>query len=88
MIARGNALLEAGDIVSARRFFERAYRLGNERAARPLARTYDPLVLNSLGVKGLKADPAKALTWYAKARSAGQEEVAADIEALQAFLAD
>jgi hypothetical protein len=88
LIARGNALLEAGDIVSARRFFERAYRLGNERAARPLARTYDPLVLNSLGVKGLKADPQKALTWYAKARTAGQEEVAGDIEALQAFLAD
>lgn len=88
MIARGNALLEAGDIVSARSFFERAYRLGNERAARPLARTYDPLVLNSLGVKGLKADPAKALAWYAKARTAGHEEVAADIEALQAFLAD
>ncbi len=88
MIARGNSLLEEGDIASARSFYERAYRLGNERAARPLARTYDPLVLKSLGVKGLRADPEKALAWYAKARTAGEEEVAADIEALQTFLND
>ena len=86
MIARGHSLLQEGDIASARSLYERAYRLGNERAARPLARTYDPLVLKSLGVKGLKADPEKALAWYAKARTAGEEDVGADIEALQTFL--
>lgn len=86
LLDRGNQLLAEGDIVSARSFYELAFNLGNSRAARPLARTFDPLVLQSLGVKGLKPDPQKALDWYEKARSAGEEEVASDIEALQAYL--
>jgi hypothetical protein len=86
MIARGDALLAEGDIISARSLYGRAFQLGNARAARPLARTYDPVVLEALGVKGLKADPERAMKWYQTAKSSGEEDAAADIEALQAFL--
>jgi hypothetical protein len=84
LMARGDALMELGDVVSARSFYDRAYDLGNARAARSIARTYDPLVLTALKVQGLKADPAKALEWYRKAD--GEPEVAQAITALEELL--
>jgi hypothetical protein len=84
LMARGDALMELGDVVSARSFYDRAFDLGNARAARSIARTYDPLVLAALKVQGLKADPAKALEWYRKAD--GEPEVAQAITALEELL--
>jgi tetratricopeptide (TPR) repeat protein len=85
LMARGDALMEIGDVVSARSFYDRAFDLGNVRAALSIARTYDPLVLASLKVQGLRADPAKALEWYRKAER-GEPEVAQAIGALEQFL--
>ena len=86
LIARGDALMELGDVVAARSFYDRAFDLGNLRAARSIARTYDPVVLGSMRVQGLRGDPAKALEWYRKAEKAGAPEAAQAIVALETFL--
>jgi TPR repeat protein len=73
LMARGDALMAIGDVVSARSFYDRAFSIGNVRAAWSIARTYDPLVLAALRVQGLRANPAKALEWYRKAETGGAE---------------
>jgi tetratricopeptide (TPR) repeat protein len=86
LMARGDALMELGDVASARSFYDRAFELGNIRAARSIARTYDPVVLASMKVQGLRADPGKALEWYRKAEEAGAPEASQDIAALETYL--
>jgi hypothetical protein len=86
LIARGDALMELGDVVAARSFYDRAFDLGNLRAARSIARTYDPVVLGSMRVQGLRGDAAKALEWYRKAEKAGEPDAAQAIAALETFL--
>jgi tetratricopeptide (TPR) repeat protein len=86
LMARGDALMELGDVASARSFYDRAFELGNARAARSIARTYDPVVLASLKVQGLRADPVKAFEWYRKAEQAGAAEASQDIAALETYL--
>jgi hypothetical protein len=85
LMARGDALMAIGDVVSARSFYDRAFSLGNARAAWSIARTYDPLVLAALRVQGLRANPAKALEWYRKAET-GEPEVAQAIGAMEQLL--
>jgi len=70
-LARGDELLEIGDIAGARLFYERAARTGNVPAMIALARTYEPEVLRQRGVIGLTADPARAQFWYGRAAAAG-----------------
>jgi hypothetical protein len=82
LMARGDALMAIGDVVSARSFYERAFSVGNVRAAWSIARTYDPMVLAALRVQGLRANPAKALDWYRKAET-GEPEVAQAIGAME-----
>jgi hypothetical protein len=86
LLARGDALMELGDVVAARSFYDRAFDLGNLRAARSIARTYDPVVLGSMKVQGLRGDPNKALEWYRKAEKAGEPDAAQAIAALETFL--
>ena len=86
LIARGDALMELGDVAAARSFYDRAFDLGNLRAARSIARTYDPVVLGSMKVQGLRGDAAKALEWYRKAEKAGESDAAQAIAALEIFL--
>lgn len=64
---RGNALLAAGDIASARLYFERAADAGDARSALGMAKTFDPVELARAGVRGLKSDQAKADYWYQRA---------------------
>jgi TPR repeat protein len=85
-MARGDALMELGDVASARSFYDRAFDLGNSRAARSVARTYDPLVLATMNVQGLRSDPARALEWYRKAEKAGEPDAAQSIAALETLL--
>ena len=85
LMARGDALMTIGDVVSARSFYDRAFSIGNVRAAWSIARTYDPLVLAALGVQGLRPDPAKALEWYRKAET-GEPEVVQAIGAMEQLL--
>ncbi|MGO8921039.1 MAG: hypothetical protein ACLQJR_34540 [Stellaceae bacterium] len=84
MVRRGDQLLAVGDIVSARRFFERAALAGDAAAACGLAKSYDPLVLRQLGAVGLAGDAATALVWYRRAAAAGNAEAQARLERLGA----
>jgi type II secretory pathway predicted ATPase ExeA len=82
LVRRGNQLLAAGDIVSARHFFERAAQAGDAAAACGLAKSYDPLFLRQVGTRGVKGDLAKAESWYRQAAGAGNAEAVARLERL------
>jgi len=72
LVARGDAFLGAGDIASARLFFERAADLGDGRAAMRMAVTYDAEFLDRAGLHGLRGDPEQAALWYRRARELGK----------------
>jgi hypothetical protein len=74
LVERGDRFLAAGDIASAREFFERAVEGGNAAASVGLGKTYDPLFLRQVAVSGVAGDPAKAATWYRRAVAAGNTE--------------
>lgn len=71
LIARGDALLAGGDFAAARLFYLQAVRIGSAKAATSVARTYDPLALDRLGVVGGRGEPDKAAEWYRKAADLG-----------------
>jgi type II secretory pathway predicted ATPase ExeA len=84
LVRRGDELLTAGDIVSARNFFDRAAKSGDAGGALGLGKSYDPLYLRQAGVRGVGGDPAKAATWYRTAATAGNAEAALRLKRLQA----
>ena len=84
----GQLWLTRGDIVSARLFYEAAANTGFAEAMTAVGRTYDPVVLSQLGVKGFHADPVKAADWYLKAAKAGDPESAERLNGLRHLLSD
>jgi hypothetical protein len=84
MVERGDALLMSGDIVSARSFFARAAAAGDADAEFGLAKSYDPLFLHEIGVRGVGGDVATALGWYRRAAAAGSRAAAAELRQLGA----
>jgi hypothetical protein len=68
LVNRGDGFLSAGDIASARLFYERAADEGDAAAALRLGATFDPAFLGRAGVRG---DPALASSWYRRARDLG-----------------
>ena len=84
MVRRASELLTAGDVVSARRFFERAARDGDPAAECGLAKSYDPLYLRQIGARGPAGDAAVAIDWYRRAAAAGSVEAIARLERLRA----
>jgi len=70
-VTRGDRFLSAGDIVSARLFYERAADAGDGSAALRLGATFDPGFLGRAGVRGTIGDPAQASSWYHRARDLG-----------------
>ena len=72
LLQRGDAFLGAGDIASARLFFERAADSGDGRAAMRMAVTYDAAFLERAGLRGLRSDPERAAFWYRRARELGE----------------
>jgi hypothetical protein len=75
LIERGARLLAAGDIASARQFFERAAETGDGAAACGLGKSYDPLFLRT-AARGIAGDPGKAASWYRRAAETGNAEAA------------
>jgi hypothetical protein len=71
LIDRATTLIKAHDISGARLVLERAMSEGSARATYLLAQTYDPQMLRSWAVIGLRGDPAKANELYALARAGG-----------------
>jgi TPR repeat protein len=74
--------LSAGDIASARLFYERAADAGNGVAALQLGATFDPLFLGRGRVRGVAVDPGQALSWYRRARDLGVAEADQRIKSL------
>jgi len=70
----GDELFAHRDVASARLMLLRAAEAADARAALALAKTYDPIALGDLGLRGTFADPAMARTWYEKAREFGSTE--------------
>jgi hypothetical protein len=73
LLKRGQALLQNGDLASARLLLQRAAESGSASAALALGSSYDPLVIQQLGVIGIKADAARAREWYQRAVELGSE---------------
>lgn len=84
MLQRGDQLFAAGDIASARQFYERAATAGNAAALCGVGRSFDPLVLRNIGVLGMVGDAATAIAWYRKAAEAGSEEASMRLKRLAA----
>ena len=82
LLRRANQVAAKGDLVGARLLFQRAAEAGNSSAALAIAGTYDPLVLERLGERGLAPDVALARFWYEKARELGSKEAPQRLEML------
>ncbi|MBK9951539.1 MAG: hypothetical protein IPP10_08470 [Candidatus Competibacteraceae bacterium] len=82
-VSKGDALLAQGDVASARLFYLEAAGAGFAPAMTAVGKTYDPIVLGSLQIKGFFADPQKAVEWYLKAQQAGSPESAGYLQALK-----
>jgi TPR repeat protein len=70
LLRRGEALLEDGNVLAARLFFERAALQGNAMGALRAAKTYDPDFIAAIDAPGLKADVPRAIKWYRQAFNA------------------
>lgn len=83
LVARGDALLDTGDIVSARLYYERAADGGDGHAARLMAETFDPGLIERAGLRSIKPDLGSALLWYRRARDLGDRAAAERLQALE-----
>jgi TPR repeat protein len=82
LIKRGEHFIASSDLAAARLVLQRAAEGGDAGAALTLAGTYDPLVLEKLGVQELPADVAKARAWYERAEEFGSIEAPRRLEML------
>ena len=82
LVKRGEEFATAGDFAAARLMLRRAAETRNPRAALALAATYDPTVLEKLGVYGVAGDVAMARSWYEKAIEFGSADAARRLELL------
>jgi hypothetical protein len=73
---RGQDLIAAGDIASARLILTHLAEAGDAEASFILAGTFDAAVSANLRVVGVQPDPAKANAWYARAAKQGSLEAA------------
>ncbi|MDB5596448.1 MAG: hypothetical protein JWM36_3409 [Hyphomicrobiales bacterium] len=69
LLDRAQVRRKLGDILGTRLFLERAAKLGSPEAKYQLAQTYDPRVLASWGVRGVKPDEARAARLYLEAEA-------------------
>lgn len=67
LVQRGDEYLLSGDIAAARLYYERAAEAGDTQAMLALAQTYDAVLLQKSGARGIRPDPERARHWYAKA---------------------
>jgi len=76
--------LQMGNIVAARRFFERAAEAGLAQSVMALAATFDPDELAKLGSFGPRPNVEAARTWYRKAHELGAADAAERLRRLGA----
>lgn len=83
MLERGNRLLLSGDIASARMLYERVARLGLPEGAIAMAGTYDPIILETIPVAGMRPDVDMAIKWYKTAEALGSSIAKSRLLALE-----
>src|SRR5947199_5044901 len=81
-LRRADDLIASGDLAAARLVLRRAANAGDARAAMALAGTYDPVILEKLGVHGFVPDVAMARVWYEKAKKFGSADAPQRLELL------
>jgi len=81
-LTRANTLIASGDLAAARLVLRHPADSGDARAAMTLAETYDPAILEKLGVHGVVPDLAMARSWYEKAKQFGATEATQRLELL------
>jgi hypothetical protein len=84
LLARGDALLSAGDVTAARLFYERTADAGNGVGAIRLGATFDPAFLNRVRLRGVRGDVNAASYWYHRARDLGIADAEALLRPLEA----
>jgi hypothetical protein len=84
LLKRGKDLLADGDLVSARVLLRRAAESANAEAALVLGTTYDPLVIQRLGVLGAHPDIDQARGWYQRAAELGSNSASQRLAGLVA----
>jgi len=83
LLKRGQDLIAAGDIASARLMLTLVAEAGDAEACFILAGTFDPAVLANLRAIGVQGDPVKARSWYARAAELGSLEARQRLQALR-----
>jgi hypothetical protein len=83
LVTRGDAFLSAGDVASARLFYERAADAGDSAAALRLGATFDPNFLGRVGIRGDRGDSGQAESWYRRARDLGDAAAADRLKNLE-----
>ena len=77
LLARGDQLLGASDIASARLFYERAAEAGDGRGALRMGMTFDMDFLARSGLRRVQGDPDQAISWYRRASALGNSKAEA-----------
>jgi hypothetical protein len=85
LVDRGAEYLKAGQIAAARLALQRAADAHDPRGTLMLGATYDPIILERVGVLGLTADAETARIWYEKAKEFGSSEAPRRIEMLASW---
>jgi hypothetical protein len=79
LLSRGDSFLHAGDVASARLFYERAADAGDWQAAIRIGATFDPAFLARAGVRA-GGDPIQAQSWYRHALDLGAPKADRQVE--------
>jgi hypothetical protein len=82
LLKKGTVLLKNGDVSAARLNFETLALRGSAKGAFALAQSFDPGVLDSMAIAGLRPDLTKAKEWYAKAAALGDQAAARRLSVL------
>jgi len=82
LLTRGDIFLHAGDVASARLFYERAADAGDRQAAMRMGATFDPAFLDRVGVHA-RGDTARALSWYRHALDLGAPKTDRQTQSVQ-----
>jgi hypothetical protein len=86
LVERGNAMLDFGDLASARLFYQRAAGWGSAEGAMLMGMTFDPLYFAAAGVHGTQPRIQDALEWYGKAIAMGSLPAQARMGRLRSWL--
>jgi len=82
LIKRGQDLLAAGNVQSARLVLLRGAEARDGRAALLVGQTYDPVRLRQLGAAAALGDVAQARLWYLRAKEFGEPDAQRQLDAM------